>query len=170
MKPHISLRNGVGALLALWVLIIPLSAWAVLGDNAASVLTDQSRLKGTLRSSDHSTYVLHEITSSSGAAVREYATPGGAVFAVAWDGQVPPDLQQLLGPYYQQAQQAQVTRKATGQQVAAQDGTPVRRSRAPIAIETSGLVLYQTGHMRSFHGVAYIPQLVPQSMKTSDIR
>ena len=48
---------------------------------------------------------MHEITTTTGV-VREFVSPGGAVFGVAWDGQFPPDLQQLLGPYYQQAQQA----------------------------------------------------------------
>jgi hypothetical protein len=37
-------------------------------------------------------------------------------------------------------------------------------------IETPGIVFVQTGHMRSFHGQAYIPQLVPQGVKAGDIR
>ena len=90
------------------------SAFAVLGDNAASVLTDQARMQGTLQSVDNTTYVLHEITMSSGAKVREFVTPGGAVFGVAWEGQFPPDLQALLGAYYQQAQQAVAQQKADG--------------------------------------------------------
>jgi Protein of unknown function (DUF2844) len=93
--------------------------------------------------------------------VREYVSPAGAVFGVAWEGQFPPDLQSLLGPYYQQAQQAQK---------AASSAQQPRVRRAPVVIETPGLVLYQTGHMRSFHGQAYVPQLVPQGVQASDIR
>ena len=136
---------------------MPFPALAVLGDTAASVLTDQARMKGTLRSVDHRTYVQHEITTTTGA-VREFVTPGGAVFGVAWEGQFPPDFQQLLGPYYQQAQ------KATAQQ------QQPRARRAPIVIDTPGLVFQQTGHTRSFRGIAYIPQLVPNGVPTSDIR
>lgn len=144
-------------LLPALLLGLPLPAMAVLGDNAASVLTDQTRMKGTLRSVDNRTYVMHEITSSTGTVVREFVSPAGVVFGVAWEGQFPPDLQQLLGPYYQQAQRA-----APPQQQA-------RRRGAPVVIETPGLVMYETGHMRSFHGQAYIPQLVPQGIQVSEI-
>ena len=93
MKPlrWVGLRTASGAsiLLASFLLLLPFPAWAALGDNAASVLTDQARMKGTLHSTDNRTYVLHEITMSSGAKVREFVTPGGAVFGVAWEGQFP---------------------------------------------------------------------------------
>jgi Protein of unknown function (DUF2844) len=138
------------------LLALPLPARAVLGDNAASVLTDQARMKGALRSVDNRTYVMHEIMTTTGA-VREYVSPGGAVFGVVWEGQFPPNFQQLLGPYYQQAQAA-----AQQQQL--------RRGRGPTVIETPGLVVYQSGHMRSFHGQAYIPQLLPRDVQVSDIR
>src|SRR5208337_860002 len=109
-------ETGVGILLASLLLVLPLPAMAVLGDNAASVLADQARMKGTLRSVDAHTYVMHEITAPTGAVVREYVSPAGAVFGVAWDGPFPPNLQQLLGPYYQQAQQAQQAAASAQQQ------------------------------------------------------
>lgn len=144
-------------LLSALLLGLPLPAMAVLGDNAASVLTDQAHMKGTLRSVDNRTYVMHEITSTTGTVVREFVSPAGVVFGVAWEGPFPPDLLQLLGPYYQQAQQA-----ATPEQ-------QQRRRRAPVVIETPGLVMYETGHMRSFQGHAYVPQLVPQGVQVSEI-
>jgi len=79
------------------------------------------------------------------------------VFGVAWEGQFPPDLQQLLGPYYQQAQQATTPEQQQG------------RRRAPVVIETPGLVVHESGHMRSFQGRAYVPQLVPQGVEASEI-
>jgi hypothetical protein len=109
---------------------------------------------------DNGTYVMHEITSGAGNVVREFVSPAGVVFGVAWEGQFPPDLQQLLGPYYQQAQRAE--------QAATPKQQPRRRG-APVVIESPGLVLYETGHMRSFHGQAYIPQLVPQGVQVSEI-
>src|ERR1035441_6707885 len=101
-----------------------------------------------------------EITPTTGA-VREFVSPAGAVFGVAWEGQFPPNFQLLLGPYYQQVQQA-IAQQASEQ--------PTRRRRGPVMIETPGIVFSQGGHMRSFHGQAYIPQLVPQGVQTSDIR
>lgn len=135
---------------------MPYPARAVLGDSAASVLTDQARMKGTLHSVDRGTYVMHEITTSTGA-VREFVSPAGAVFGVAWEGQFPPDFQHLLGPYYAQANQAASQQRP-------------RARRAPIVITTPGLVFQQSGHIRSFHGQAYIPQLLPQGVQASDIR
>jgi Protein of unknown function (DUF2844) len=153
--PRCTFKICAQTLAAALLFATPFPAHAVLGDNAGSVLTDQTRLKGTLRSVDRGAYVMHEITTSTGA-VREFVTPGGAVFGVAWEGQFPPDFQHLLGPYYQQANQA-----ASPQ---------TRPRRAPIVINTPGLVFQESGHTRNFHGVAYIPQLVPNGMQVSDIR
>ncbi len=148
-------ETGAGILLTSLLLILPVPALAVLGDNAASVLTDQARMKGTLRSIDAHTYVVHEI-ATTGTVVREYVSPAGVVFGVAWEGQFQPDFQHLLGPYYEQAVQT-----ASEQP---------RARRGPIVIDTPGLVFQQTGHIRSFHGVAYIPQLLPGTVQASDIR
>jgi len=157
---------GKWALAAALLVALSTPAFAVLGDNAASVLTDQARMKGTLHSVDNHTYVLHEITMPTGAKVREFVSPGGTVFGVAWEGQFPPNFQQLLGPYYQQAQQA------AAQQKTAEEGSEQQapRRRGPVVIETPGLVFVQTGHMHSYHGQAYIPQLIPQGVAAGDIR
>jgi len=147
------------------ILITPSTpAFAVLGDNAASVLTDQSLMKGTVRSVDKNAYIVHEITTSYGSKVREFVSPAGVVFAVAWHGQFPPNFQQLLGPYYRQAQDAAAQERS--QQ--AGERRVVRRGSA--FIDTPGLVFEQTGHSRSFHGRAYIPQLIPQGVALGDIR
>jgi hypothetical protein len=151
-------KEAARTLLSALLFALPLPAMAVLGDNASSVLTDMAHMKGTLRSVDNGTYAIHEITSNTGTVVREFVSPAGVVFGVAWEGQFPPDLQQLLGPYYQQAKQA--TAAAAQQQ---------HQRRGPVAIETPGLVMYEAGHMRSFHGEAYVPQLVPQGVQASEI-
>lgn len=156
-----------GTILAPLFLLVTSTAWAVLGDNAASVLTDQARVRGSLHSIDSRTYVLHEITTPTGAKIREFVSPGGAVFGIAWDGQFPPNFQLLLGAYYQQVQKASAAQKEAAR--LSGEGDPIRRARNPVVIETSGLVLYEMGHMRSFHGVAYIPQLVPQDVRMSEI-
>ena len=156
MNRSVRLLLRIPMLLFSGLAILPVPAAAVLGDSAASVLNDQARMKGTLRSMDARTYMIHEISTPTGTTVREYVSPTGSVFGVAWQGQFPPDLEQLLGPYYQQAKQA------------TQQGE--RHGRAPISIETPGLVVQQSGHPRSFHGQAYIPLLLPQNVKTSDVR
>jgi hypothetical protein len=143
-------------LTAMLLMTAPLLARAGLGDVGASVQVDQRRMKGVLRSVDRQAYVLHEIASPSGTVAREFVTPGGTVFGVAWEGRVRPDLRQLLGPYYRQA-------------IAAQAQQPRPRG-APVSIETPELVIHESGHMRSFHGHAYLPALVPQGVQTDEIR
>ncbi len=149
-------------------LLVALStpAFAVLGDNAASVLTDQARMKGTLSSVDHQTYVMHEITMPTGANVREYVSPSGVVFGVAWEGQFPPSFEQLLGPYYQQLQDALAQQKSAEQE----GGQQAHARRGPVFVQTPGLVFAQGGRPRSLRGQAYIPQLIPQGVAVSDIR
>ncbi len=97
------------------LMLLAIPTWASLGDTAASVLNDQAQWKGTLSSVDNGTYAVHEITIPSGARIREYVSPAGAVFGIAWDGQFAPNFQQLLGPYYQQVQQALAEQKAAQQ-------------------------------------------------------
>ena len=167
MKPVNLKHAAIKWALAGVLVAISTPAFAVLGDNAASVLTDQARMKGTLNSVDRTTYVMHEITAPTGAKVREYVSPAGQVFGIAWEGQFPPNLEQLLGPYYQQAQQAMAEQKSAGQ--GSEPQAPARR-RGPAIINTPGLVLVQSGHMHSYHGQAYIPQLVPQGVAAGDIR
>jgi len=140
---------------AVGLLASAMPAFAVLGDSASTVLADQARMKGTLHSVDAHTYVMHEITAANGTVVREFVSPAGVVFGVAWQGQFPPDLEKLLGPYYFQAQQAT---------------TGPRTGRHPLQVETPTLVVRQSGHMRSLHGVAYIPQLVPAGVNSSVVQ
>jgi len=158
-------RSTIGIWAIACLLALSTSAFAALGDNAASVLQDQARMRGSLRSTDHHAYVMHEITASTGAKLREYVSPAGQVFGVAWEGQFPPNFQQVLGPYYQQAQEAITQQKAD-----AEANGQVPRRRGPAYVNTPGLVLVQGGHMHSYHGQAYIPQLLPQGVTPSDIR
>ena len=56
---------------------------------------------------------MHEITTPSGTVVREYVSPDGKVFGVAWRGAFLPDFQQILGSYYGEfAKDAQAARRA----------------------------------------------------------
>src|SRR5262252_3454932 len=80
---------------------------AALGGDAATVQTDRVQMKGALlRITSTETFTVHEMRSPSGPTVREYLSPAGKVFGVAWDGPTTPDLQQLLGSYYDEYQRA----------------------------------------------------------------
>jgi hypothetical protein len=90
--------------------------------------------------------------------VREFVSSAGKVFAVAWQGPIHPDLQQLLGTYYEQYTQAVQAQRAT------------RKGRGPLLIQEPGLVVQVSGHMRAFVGRAYVPQMMPAGVKVEDIR
>jgi len=138
------------------LLALAFPAWAALGDNVTSVNNDKAHMKGTLRSVATQHYVKHEIQVPSGQVVREFVSPSGSVFGVAWEGPFQPDLQQLLGSYFEPVKQA-----VTAQQ---------RHGHGPIFVETSGFVFQQGGHARSFHGRAYVPAMVPQGVDVTEIQ
>ena len=142
---------------AILLLMIPTQVFGVLGGSEASVQADQAHLQASLQSTAGARYTVHELRTPTGVVVREYVA-GGTVFAIAWKGPWPPDMNQLLGSYF-----------ATYQQVLqAQSGNrPVRR---PIHIQLPELVVRANGHPRSFIGHAYLPDLLPQGVKPEEIR
>jgi hypothetical protein len=130
------------------------SAIAALGGDAATVVADQVHINGKLVVSPTQKYIVHEIQAPSGAVVREFASPAGTVFGVAWSGPTMPDLRQVLGPYFERYVEAAAQRKRRG----------------PVLIEQPGLVVQSGGHMRAFVGKAYVPEAVPQGVATDEIR
>jgi len=137
---------------------LSLSASASLGGNAGSVETDRAQMKASARVLQHNAYDIHEIQTPGGTVVNEYVSPDGKVFAVAWHGQFPPPMQQILGAYFQRysaALQAQPN-KVYGHR--------------PLNIQEPGLVVETGGHMRAHFGRAYIPDLLPQGMTASQLQ
>ena len=125
-------------------------AWAVLGQPEQSVNSDQQRLRGELRSTAREGYTVHEIDAADGMVIKEYVAPDGMVFGVSWQGPTMPDLQHLLGTYFLEFQQS------------TQGAAPRRRS---LAMRTERLVVESGGHMRSFHGRAFVPNLLPGGVR-----
>jgi len=125
--------------------------WAALGEYESSVTLDERVLRGADREEARQGYKLHEITAADGTVVREFVSPAGLVFEVSWQGSRMPNLQQLLGA------------SMTELLVAMQSNTR-RNSRAPLIVRTDRLVFVSAGHMRSYHGYAYVPRLVPDKL------
>jgi hypothetical protein len=133
-------------------------ASAALGGDFASVQADGAQLKGTIRTSQAPAYTLHEIQMPNRVVVREYMSAEGKVFAVAWNGQFRPDLQQILGKYFDQFSLAVQAQKA-GQ-----------TGRHPITATQPGLFVELGGHMRALSGRVYLPDMLPQSVRAEDVR
>ncbi|HZU41129.1 MAG TPA: DUF2844 domain-containing protein [Terriglobales bacterium] len=135
---------------------IPLRAPAALGGDLGSVEADTAQFHGTVRILKMTTHTVLEIRTATGVTVREYVSPSGHVFGVAWQGRANPDLQQVLGPYYEQMMEA------------ARSAGPVRGR--PFIIEEPNLVVQMSGTMRAHFGRAFDPKLMPAQVQPADIR
>jgi hypothetical protein len=145
----------LGVLPAILAAFAAAPALAALGGGVDSVQSDVVHMKGTVRAAPATGYTVHEITTSYGTTLREFAGADGVVFALAWNGPVYPDLQQVLGSYYSQFAQAAST---------------TRTSHRHLDIEQPGLVVQNSGRLRAFSGRAWLPALLPQNFSVGDIR
>jgi Protein of unknown function (DUF2844) len=156
----ISLKSEIWRIagIAIIALALPFPAPASLGGDMATVQADQMRMQGTLRSTNTQAYNIHEIQAPNGVAVREFVSPAGKVFGVAWQGSTHPDLRQILGTYFDQFTQAVQAERAH------------HPGHGPLSIQTPGLVVQLGGHMRAFVGRVYVPEMMPVGVRAEEIR
>ena len=151
-------RQAVLVAVLMTAVFLSLRASAALGGDLASVDADQKQLQSVKRSMRAAgNYTVYEIQTGYGTSIREYVSPAGKVFGVAWDGPYLPDLRQILSSYYDQFEQAAAQRRQLHQ-------------RGPLFIEEPGLVVYSGGHMRAYSGKAYVPEELPQGVQPGEIR
>jgi len=129
-------------------------AWAVLGESVESVTSDQRHLRGELHSVVRQGYSVQRISSADGTVVKEYISPDGRVFGISWQGPTAPDLAQLLGSHFAEFQTSR---------------SAVHR-RGPVVVRTDQLVVETGGHLRAFHGRAYLPGLLPNNLSEVVVR
>ena len=149
----------MGTYARLFMLAISLSAaapaFAALGGDLSSIQADQARLGASERIIPTQKYTVHEMQTARGTRIRQFVSPEGSVFAVSWQGSAP-DLEQLLGSYFDQYVQA----------VQAQPG---RRARG-IHIDTGDFVLESGGHMRFVTGRAFLRSKLPSGVSIDEVR
>ncbi|MGH8206065.1 MAG: DUF2844 domain-containing protein [Steroidobacteraceae bacterium] len=133
-------------------------ALAALGGTVDSVTADSSTLKGRLQNTPQVNYDEQVITAGA-VVVHEYVARSGQVFAVTWQGTLPPDLRQLLGSYFAQFQSA-----------AAADHRAHPGMHRQLNVSQSDLVVEASGRLRAFQGLAYIPSLVPAGVVVSELQ
>lgn len=102
-------------------------------------------------------YAWHQTELETGTIVREFASPSGVVFAVAWRGPVLPDLGALLGNYFQTFT------------LATQEARQAGRRGSPVNIDRDGLLVHSSASMQKFFGYAYAPALVPTGVVIKDV-
>lgn len=134
------------------------SVFAALGGNVEPIANANSQAvaRAQSRTTPSNGYTVHESITETGTTVREYASPQGTVFAVAWSGPSLPDLQQFLGSYFPQFKNAMSERRSRG-------------IRGPVMLQKDDLVVESRGHMRDFRGRAYAPSLLPPQVSIEEI-
>ena len=134
------------------------SAWAALGEAAASVERDRMIMKGQRHSRGGTGYSIETITVA-GIQVKEYISPAGVVFAVVWTGTGVPDLQLLLGEYFEEYR--------NGVNAARKHRPKIRK---PFQLKSERLVVERGGHSRSLWGRAFLPAALPPGVTAEEIR
>jgi hypothetical protein len=155
------LRSLHVAVAATFLLGFSTPASASLGGTSNSVEIDRARMNASHQVSEHNAYAIHEMKAPHGTVVSEYVSPEGRVFAVSWHGQFPPQMQQILGTYFQQyatalKEQSQMEPRVYGHR--------------PLNIQLPGLVVQASGRTGAYEGRAYIPDMLPQGTIVDQIQ
>ncbi len=150
---------GLHRLLASGAILLGLfanPAWAALGRDITSVKDDGAHLSAALRvSRSDASYTVHELTLPTGTVVREYVSPAGKVFGVAWHGPYLPNFRQILGDYFAPVMQAPRNQ---------------RQGRGPVEVRQANVVFQSGGHMRSFFGRAYLSDMLPKGVSADVVQ
>jgi hypothetical protein len=144
--------------LSMGVLAIAQHVQATLGESVDSVASDQKALKAVKRATTgRNGYTVQEF-ALDGTAVREYVSPSGIVFGIAWNGLTHPDLTPLLGSY-------------AGEYQTALRQTPRKPGLSRYqSVKTDRVVVEKWGNMRNLQGRAYAPSLIPPGVSIDEIR
>ncbi len=130
---------------------------ATLGESAASIQSDRDVLSGEQRAKTvHNAFTVQEFQTGA-TKVREYISPSGIVFGVAWNGLIRPDLTKLLGSYSNEYHEALKR-------------IPHNKGRSQLEVKTKRVVVQQWGHMRNLQGRAYVPSLIPPDVSVDEIK
>ncbi len=148
---------------ALFVVIMCLGgAWAAeveatLGERVQSIDSDRRALSA-VRSAETvgRGYTIHEIRNDAGL-IREYVSPEGIVFGVAWNGLAQPDLSVLLGSYH-------------GEYENARKQLPRPRGKRQMRVQSDRVVVETWGHVRNIQGRAFVPELIPSGLNADVIK
>jgi hypothetical protein len=132
-------------------------AQATLGESVDSVASDRKAFSAVQHATTtRNGFTVQEFQSEANS-VREYVSPSGVVFAVAWNGLSHPDLTPLLGTYVDEYKQAL-------------RGTAIRKGRRYLRVQSNRVIVEKWGHMRNMRGRAYLPALIPSGVSIDEIK
>ena len=152
-KPYVSLLCA-----GLFLIGTAQKGEAALGEPADSVAKDRIALSAQKRASTARNGFTVQEFELSGTFVRQYISPSGIVFAIAWNGLTYPDLTPLLASYADEY-------KAALRETPRKPGISRRH-----AVRTDRVVVEKWGHMRNLQGRAYAPALIPPGVNLEEIK
>jgi hypothetical protein len=132
-------------------------ALAALGESAESINSDRKALSAQRGATTTREGYSIQTIKSDATTVREYLSPSGIVFGIAWNGLVHPDLTRILGSY-------------TGEYQDALRQTPRKQGRRQLQVKTNKIVVEKWGHMRNLQGRAFAPALIPPGVSVDEIK
>ncbi|MGA2151082.1 MAG: DUF2844 domain-containing protein [Geobacteraceae bacterium] len=147
----------LGFYFAAFLLATAQRAQATLGESVSSVESDRKVFSAVRHPTlARNGYTVQELKSDANV-VREYISPSGIVFAIAWNGLSHPDLTTLLGAYVGEYQQA--LQQTTGQ-----------KGNRHLQVRANRIIVEKWGHMRNIQGRAYIPALIPSGVSINELK
>ncbi len=87
--------------------------------------------------------------------VTQYISATGVVFAVRWEGPMPPDLSQMLGAYFDEYKVV---------------ASRLHQRASTSHVETANIVYDSAGHMGHLQGIAFLPALLPSGVTVPDLK
>ncbi len=144
--------------------LLPLAtvpALAVLGETMTLPSAGRAQAAAAPRTALPSGVQVIERASGDGGAIREYVSPQGIVFAVAWNTRFKPRLDTLLGRYHEGY-------AAAASQALARPGRAGIQRQA--TLQASDLVVQSNGFLNTFTGRAWVPSLLPAGFDPASLR
>lgn len=130
--------------------------FAVLGESSTTVEQDRQRLNAAVKKQARTGYTVH-VLEAQGGSIREYASPAGVIYGLAWNHRTGVlDLKTLFGSYYEEYSQALAT-----------EPRPHQRANR---ITTEHLIVERGGRMGAVWGRVWVRPLLPPGMSGDHIQ
>ena len=132
------------------------SSHAALGGAVANLTSSALSQREVVQTLTSTTATYRETVLTNGTVVHEYRGADSIVYAVTWHGPFLPDLQALLGTYFE-------TLRSPPNQAS-------RKGSAGLRVLQSDIGLIAGGHMGAFEGKAWIPAKLPAAVTANDLK
>ena len=133
-------------------IILPNISYAELGGGISTVYQEQKQFNSQTSSSALGNVTVITQRLPSGIILREYMAGDGLIFALTWQGPSQPNLQVILGAYFDNYLNA------------------AKNAQRPIYSQDSNIVIESSGMMGAYEGLAYLPRQLPVGFSVKNLQ